>query len=135
MKKIFTILCSTVFMASAFAQYGPKEQRDFAFNNDRDKGFRENGYSKDRDDRTNFFDIREMNRQIAMINEKYDDMIIDVKHKFFMGHEKKERQIQWLQDQRRNEINCVIAKFKKFGDRDDDRFKDNDRDRHYDRNW
>ena len=74
MKKIFTLLFATAMMASAFAQYGPKDQKDYSYGNDNGRGSRfDNGKSwKNKDDYqfndNAYFAAREKEMQIAQIN-------------------------------------------------------------------
>ncbi len=125
MKKIFTLLFTTVLLTTAFAQYNPNDQwdknkdRDVARNDDR---FKNGGGNKD-DHLFNdnyFFKKREMNMQIDRINREYDYRIQSVKDNFFMSRNRKMRKIQWLQDQRDEEIRMVYIKFKDRNNRYDD---------------
>lgn len=115
MKKIFTLLFSTALLGTAFAQYGPKDQRDngrdvYASNADRDNGrydsdFRRGGRG------TYVFTLREKNVQIEQIYREYNYKIQSVKSKPFMAGFQKKRLIDNLEAQRAAEICQVNDKF------------------------
>jgi len=127
MKKIFTLLVSVTLFASAFAQsgYGDKQpgygdKRDYGKEND--VAYNDNRYKKDNDrfnDRYSF-NKREMDMQIARINREYDFKIRDVKSNYFMTRFRKDRLIYKLEEQRRDEVRSVYAKFSDRRNRFDD---------------
>ncbi len=93
-------------------------------NNYFDKGGRYN-------DRT-FMESRK-DMKISMINREYDFKIQKVRRSFYMTWFEKQRQIRFLENQRRWEINMVYAKFDKYRF-DDRRNRDDCNDNRYDRN-
>ena len=130
MKKIFTLLFASVMLTSAFAQYDP--------NNDWGKNNKDDGYAKDgkhrHDDDDRYkggysFTPRERDMQIDQINREYDYKIQSVKNKFFMSWYQKKRQIEFLKDQRDNELRRVYSKF------NDRRNKCNDYGRRDKKDW
>lgn len=135
MKKIITFLFSVSMMSSAFAQFGSKDQqygsRDQQYGNKDQKDYAygkkdvvfNDGKFKRNDDHFNdnyFFAMRERDMQLAQINREYDFKVQSLKFRLFMGREKKERLICMLEEQRKNEIQMVYAKFSDRGNRYDD---------------
>ena len=131
MKKTFTLLSIAMLLATGlFAQqnghrgYRDGNDNDYAVNNDwRGRGDR-SGY---------YFTDREKDMQIRYINREYHGKIQSVKHRWFMGRERKQQVIWSLEQQRQAEIRAVYAKFNdprnRYGRRDNRRH-DHDR-----RNW
>lgn len=111
MKKIFTLLFTSAMLTSAFAQYDPNNNWDK--NNKEDVYVKEgkHGHDDDRFKDRYYFTPRERDMEIAQINREYDYKIQSVKNKFFMSWYQKKRQIEFLKDQRENEIRRVYAKF------------------------
>ena len=118
-------------MASAFAQYDPKDQKDYTYGYDNGRGsrFDDGKYRKDKgDDRffndSYYFKAREKDMQIARINREFNFKVFEVKSNFFMGRRKKEYKIQCLEQERQNAIQAVFAKFNeiKYWKEDHDRF-------------
>jgi len=110
MKKIFTLLVSTVMLSTAFAQYGQRDQHrktDVYVVTD-NKGF-------DKHDKNGwggyYFTPKERDMQIAQINKEYSFKIQAVKNKPFMSFFQKKRMIKNLEEQRDGEIRAVIFKF------------------------
>jgi len=122
MKRIFTLLFATAMMATAFAQYGQKDQRGASRENDVYVYNDNHDYDKhDRDFRGAYvFTARERDMQIAHINREYDRKIYAVRDRHYMGWMQKKRIINNLEAQRDIEIRQVIHKFRspknKFGD-------------------
>jgi hypothetical protein len=113
MKKIFTVLFATVIVSSAFAQYNPNQQRDYAYGNDRGYNMNDDKFKKDRDgdkfSNQNYFNLNERDMKIDQINREFDYKINSVKSRFFMGRWNKKRLIMTLEDQRQKEIQEVLA--------------------------
>ena len=137
MKKIFTLLFAVGMLSLAQAQPGQRDDRDFDQRNDQRNDQRydqqkdqmdfDNGYDKKKflDDNNRFFDQdrrfndrfsmeRRMKMKISMINQEYDFKIQRVKRNFYMSWYEKQRQIRFLENERRWEINMVYAKFNKY---------------------
>ncbi|MEI9958392.1 MAG: hypothetical protein WDM90_19280 [Ferruginibacter sp.] len=123
MKKIFTLSVAVLMLASAFAQ-NRGGQKDYGFNKGKDVVMNDGGFRKD-DNRFNdyAFGIRQRDMQIAQINQEYDRKVQNVKKIFFLSRYKKDQMIFKLEDQRKDEIRTVYAKF-------DDRNKRGDWSRH-----
>jgi hypothetical protein len=113
MKKIFTLMAAVMLVASAFAQYKPGNQGGYESSRDRDNAYNNRGNKRDNDRRNNgyYFSARERDMQIARINREYDQKIHAVQNRVFMSPFKKQRIIRSLQDERRDEIRMVYAKF------------------------
>jgi hypothetical protein len=106
------------------------QQNDQQFGqNDFDKGYDKGRFIKENDDffgRDNRFNDRfsmerKMKMKISMINQEYDYKIQRVRRNFFMTWYEKQRQIRFLENERRWEINMVYAKFNNY------RFDDHNR--------
>ena len=121
MKKILVLLITATMVSSAFAQYG--NQRDAVFNNGRYEHERNNN----RNSNYYSFSARERDMQIDQINREYDRKEREVRNRLFVSRSKKEKLMWELQEQRRNEIRNVYAK---FNDRRN-RYDDNDHKRHF----
>jgi len=119
MKKIFTLSVAVLMLASAFAQ-NRGGQKDYGFNKGKDVVINDGRFKKD-DDRFNdySFSIRQRDMQIAQINQEYDRKIQNVKKIFFMSRYKKDQMIFRLEDQRKDEIRMVYAKFNDRNKHDD----------------
>ena len=126
MKKIFTLLVSTVMLSTAFAQYG---QRDRSKDNDMYVKNDNRGFNKHNKDVWGgyYFTPKERDMQIAQINREYSYKIQAVKNKPFMGLFQKKRAINNLEEQREGEIRAVIFKFNDKRNQYGDRYKDNKR--------
>jgi hypothetical protein len=116
MKKIITLMFTTMLFTASFAQYNSGKDWDKGNNRDIVRNDDRNGNGYDRDDNKNFdhrdyYSKRERDMQIDRINREYDYKIQWVKNKFFMSRNQKERQICMLQDQRQAEIRRVMASF------------------------
>ena len=145
MKKIFTLMFAVGMLAMAQAQPGTrdnrqtdqrKDQRDFDkdYDNGKDVAVSNNGWGKDdRYDKDYSFSEREKNIQIARINREYNYKIQKVQRSFFMNQFEKQRQIRFLQAQRKHEIDKVLYQFKnRKGHRND---RDNRYDNHSKGKW
>jgi hypothetical protein len=102
MKKIFTLIISAMFFSSAFAQHNKGWDKEY----DR-HGKKEDNHFNDRYS----YNTRERDRQIMNINREYDYKIQAVNNKLFMNRFKRAHIINALEDQRRDEIKMVYAKF------------------------
>lgn len=114
MKKVFTLLVSLIMVAAAFAQYDPDYERKNGYDKEKDAVYNDSRYNKDDrrkiDDRYSF-NIRERDREIAKINREYDYRIQAVRYKYFMPNFRKERLIQNLENQRRDEIRNIYSNY------------------------
>jgi hypothetical protein len=118
-------------------QYGQQNDQQYGQQNnqsDFDKGYDKGKFIKETDDffgrdsrfNDRFSMERKMQMQISRINQEYDYKIQNVRRNFFMTWFEKQRQIRFLENQRRWEISMVYAKFNSY------RF--DDRNKRYDRN-
>jgi hypothetical protein len=110
MKKIITLLVSVTMVASAFAQFGGKDQRGNSYGKDvvyGDGRYKDNSFSKN----AYFFSPKDRDMQISQINWNYDRQVQSVKNRFFMPRFKKDQMICQLEAQRKSEINMVMMKF------------------------
>lgn len=115
MKKMFTLVLTAVLLTgSVFAQYGPG--KDYS-KDSRNTGWHDN----DKKGGFYFYTARERDMDIAKINREYDRKINAVKNKFMMNRFQKQRQISFLEDERRDEIRMVFAKFNDRRNKGDDR--------------
>ena len=113
MKKAVTLSTIAVLIAaSSFAQYGRDRDDNYENNRDREVTVNNHGgrdYGRMRG--TYYFTAREKDMQIYSINREYNRRIESVKHRFFMGRERKEQLICSLELQRNAEIRSVIGRF------------------------
>jgi len=107
MKKMMTLLVTVAVVSTASAQYRTNEQRDFGY----DKG--NYGWNKKDDNRNGYysFTARERDLQIAQINRQYDKQVREVRNRWFVSRFKKEQMIAGLEQQRRDEIKRVYARY------------------------
>ena len=142
MKKMFTLLFAVGMFTLAQAQPGTRDNRQTdrrdnqqqpAGQWDQDKGY-DNGRDAvdykdafDRDDRygnSRFSNERKRDMMITRINREYDQKIRQVQMNFFMSRFEKQRQIRFLQEQRKREIRMIHEKFNqrnRYDDRNDGR--------------
>lgn len=141
MKKIFTLLFAIGMVAVAQAQPGSRDNRQFDQRNDQkidqqtdlqfDQMEFDRGYDKGRVivETNNYFAKggryndkifmeRKRDMMIAKINREYDFKVQQVKRSFRMSWFEKQRQIRFLENQRRWEISQVYAKFNDYRNRD-----------------
>src|SRR4051812_26832135 len=134
MKKAVTLSTLAVLIAaSSFAQYG--RDRDDNYENNRGREVTVNnrgGRDYGRERGTYYFTAREKDMQVYSINREYNRRIESVRHRFFMGRDRKEQLICSLELQRNAEIRSVIERFNDrrnrfvygdYGHRDRDRNK------------
>ena len=153
MKKIFTLLFAVGMVAVVQAQPGNRDDRRFDQQNDQridqqtdlqlDLQFNqmdfEKGYDRrkvivetndffDRGGRYNdrFFMMKRRDMLIERINMEYDFKIQKVRRSFYLTWFEKQRQIRFLENERRWEISMVYAKF--------NRYRFDGRNNRYDRN-
>jgi hypothetical protein len=122
MKKIFTLLVAATLATSAFAQYNTGNQKNQGYDKGRDVAVNDGRYKND-DNRYNdrySYNKRETEMKINQINREYDYKIQGVRNNYFMNRFKKERIINMLEMQRRDEIKMVFAKSYNRRDHDDD---------------
>ncbi len=124
MKKIITLFVSVTMVASAFAQYSQGNQKDYGYNKGKDVVYNDSRIkAEDKSFNDHYsFGMKEKETQIAQINREFDFKIQSVKNRFFMSRSKKEQVICMLEDQRKNEIKMVFAKFSDPGNRFDDHY-------------
>ena len=149
MKKIFTLSIATMLVAGAIAQNDQRGQRDNSYNDNSnfDHGktvynnpvFKDQGYGKTVDypkydgrykDR-NSGGSWELREKIESINREYDQRIMMVQNRFFMGRFQKEQKIRMLEEQRNEEIFRVKERFSEK----DNRYSYNRDDRYKRHNW
>lgn len=95
MKKVFTLMLSVALVSVAFAQHGNNYNR----------------YKKyDRASHLTRFDIERRNDMIASINYEYDKKIFMVKESR-MRLRMKQKEIRRLENERRNRIGMIYARF------------------------
>jgi L-2-hydroxyglutarate oxidase LhgO len=110
MKRMFAVLITVAMFGVASAQHQTNRQWNHGNNNDvvyngnrqGNYGYGSNSYS---------FTTRERDIRVAEINREYDRKIREVSNRFFMARYKKERMIYALEEQRRDELRRVYAKF------------------------
>jgi len=117
MKKIFTMLlvaAGTISFASA-QSYGQKAgtwNDDKKITNDRDEHHAfDKGNSVGYND--SYFSYKEKQEKLERINREFDQKIADVKHSRYLRGWEKQKQIQWLQMQRQNELDKLQHDFAK----------------------
>lgn len=110
MKKMIAVLVTIGMVAVASAQYqtnrqwnhGHNEEAVYNGNRQGNYGYGPNGYS---------FSTRERDRRIAEINREYDRKISEISNRFFMSRYKKERLMDALEQQRREELRRVYIRY------------------------
>jgi hypothetical protein len=117
MKKLFTLLAATFCATAIFAQYDNhgNDQR-------RDEVYQSHDYRNGRDFNDNYSNysgrnLRKINRQVERINREFDVKISRVRSNWSIRPFEKERIIVNLEQERRQEIRSVYAR---FGGRDRD---------------
>jgi hypothetical protein len=122
MKRIFTlILVATALTTSAFAQGG---SRDRDYDKNKSTSWNDNGkFDNDKFAKPYggyVFTARERDMEISRINREFDQRIQALNRKFMMNRYQKQRQLVSLQEQRKDAIRAVNAKFSdrknKYGD-------------------
>lgn len=121
MKKIFTLLFSTLMLSTAFAQHGQQNRGDIKSNDiyaSNNSNSFENGNKGYHD--WYIFTEREKNIQIAQINRNFAYKIQSVQNRAFMSRFQKRRLIANLEVERDQELRAVFMKFNspanRFGD-------------------
>lgn len=119
MKKIFTLLFAVSIVSFSFAQGMQRHP-----GNGEDVSYHERGDWR-KDDRGGdryFYNYtrRELQADIAAINREYDNRICDVKDNRFMSFFRKQRMINRLQNERREEVSAAYAKFNDRRNRSED---------------
>ena len=109
------------------------DQRDFDKGYDKGKVIVETNDYFERGGRYNdrFFMERRRDMKIARINQEYDYRIQRVRRDFYMSWFEKQRQIRFLDNQRRWEINMVYNRFNDYCTRDRFKGRDDRSFRHY----
>ena len=129
MKKIFTLSIATMLVAGAIAQNDQRRQRGNSYNDNPnfDHGktvnnnpvFKDKGYGKTVDypkydgryNNSNSGGSWELREKIESINREYDQRIMVVQNRFFMGRFQEEQKIRMLEEQRTEEICRVKERF------------------------
>ena len=109
MKKMFTLLFAVGIAISVSAQYNDRNQNDRGYDHDRGRDIPVYHDNRNDDHSNERFNLRERDMKIAAINRDYDARIWAVKTRFFVSRYKKERQIEWLEAQRREDIKRVFS--------------------------
>ncbi|MFT3945966.1 MAG: hypothetical protein QM763_03240 [Agriterribacter sp.] len=102
MKKILTLMLSVILVSAAFAQHG---NNDF---------YRDKKYNHGKPGYSNNFDIQRRNDMIAKVNYEYDQRIYWVKESRMRLRDKK-REINRLEDERRDRVRMIYARFDRKG--------------------
>jgi hypothetical protein len=116
MKKLFTLLAATFCVTAIFAQYdnhGYDQRRN-------DETYQSQDFRNGRDFNDNRFDGRDnrkIQRQVERINREFDRKIDRVRYSWMRQYDK-QRTILELEQQRRQEIREVYARFHGRGDWD-----------------
>lgn len=115
MKKIFTIILAAAGTISA-ASAQSKQQRNIAYNDHKviSKDYGQQGsYGKTKDVNYNdaYFSYKEKEAKLASINRSFDQKIASVKSNRHLSSRQKTKQIQLLQNQRKNEISKVAYQY------------------------
>ena len=129
MKKLFTLLAATFCATAIFAQYD-----NHSYDQRRDEVYHSQDMRNGRDFNDNYGNYngrneRKIHRQVERINREFDIKIARVRSNWTINPFEKNRIIMNIEQQRRQEIRMVYAR---FGGRDRDfdrRDKDFDRDR------
>jgi hypothetical protein len=119
MKKMFTLLVAVTIAAAASAQYDGGKQKDLGYDgysNDYKKVFDKTVFSENwKKDQGRFardnYSKRELEIDIAEVNQVYDRKIRMVKMNFFMPHFRKQQMVKRLEFERQDEIKQLYAKF------------------------
>ncbi len=134
MKKMFTLLFAAGIFTMAQAQPGTRDNRqtdrrenpqtdqrdnrpadqwdkDGRFDDDRDAVANNDGYGKPGRNEGIMSPTRLRDMEIARINRVYDQKIQRVRSSFYMSRFEKQRQVRFLEEQRRKEIRMAYAKF------------------------
>ena len=134
MKKMFTLLFAVGLFTMAQAQPGTRDNRqndrrgerpsdqwdeNDRFDDDRDAVFNHDGFGKPvrRDGIMSPTRARDM--QIARVNRMFDFKIQQVRNSYYMSRWEKQRQIRFLELQRKQEIRKVYVKFSRQNRNDD----------------
>lgn len=117
MKKIFTMILFAAGTIS-FASAQSRNQKDVAWNNNKKVNNvydQHSGYNKSNHASysNNYFSYKQMQEQIARINREYDERIVLVKTNRFLKNRQKNRQIEVLQSQRKNDISKLQFQYEK----------------------
>ena len=110
MKKVFTFFVFFILIAVSFAQYNPGDEGNHG---KKRNAVYSDRFKKDKDGRwkAHAHWKKERDMQVDRINREYDGKIQSVKNRWFMGHAKRQRLVNRLEEQRREEIRRVYEKF------------------------
>lgn len=122
MKKVFTLVLATALIASAQAQPGKHDNKDFKKEkhnsvdkwDDDDRSFVAVNVRFDRDDfyrNDRFANDRKRDALVAKINREYDRRIQKVRNSFFLSRWEKQDRIYFLEKQRQQELREVYFKY------------------------
>ena len=130
MKRLFTLIAAVMLVSVGFAQHGPGKPNG-GYGNDRDVVYNDRNDRHDRDDRYRdrsvySFSPRERDQAINAINREYDRRSQQIRYKAFMSPYKKTSVLRQLEQERRQELSTVYAKFNSpknvFGDKRNRRY-------------
>ena len=117
MKKIFTIILAAAGTISA-ASAQSNQQKSIAYNDHKvisnDYG-QQGSYGKTNSVNYNdaYFSYKEKEAKLANINRSFDQKIVFIKNDHHLNGRQKAKQIQFLQNQRKNEISKVEFQYAK----------------------
>ncbi len=125
MKKIFTIILAAAGTIGA-ASAQSKHEKNVAYNdNARATKSYDDHDSYGKSKTANYYDsynsYNEKQQQLERINREYDQKIAFVKNNRRLNRREKERQIKWLQDQRKQEMRQVEYQYENYGHNGDSR--------------
>ena len=123
MKKIFTMILFAAGTIS-FASAQSHNQKDVAWNNNKQVSNvynQHSGYDKSNSVsyNDNYFSYKQMQEKIARINREYDQKIATVRSNRFLKNRQKSKQIELLQNQKKNEISKVQFQYTKSNQKAD----------------
>ncbi|MEP7253585.1 MAG: hypothetical protein ABI683_14435 [Ginsengibacter sp.] len=123
MKKIFTMILFAAGTIS-FASAQSHNQKDIARNDNRKVSNvydQHSGYAKNNSVsyNDNYFSYKEMQKRIVRINREYDQRIAAVRSNRFLKNRQKNKQIEFLQNQKKNEISKVQFQYAKSNQKTD----------------
>jgi hypothetical protein len=134
MKKMFTLLFAVGLFTMAQAQPGTRDNRqndrrderpsdqwdeNDRFDNDRDAGVYNDGFGKPVRHNGIMSPTRARDMEIARINRAFDIRIHRVRSNFYMSRFEKQRQVRFLEEQRKREIRKAYVKFSRQNRYDD----------------
>ncbi len=132
MKKIFTLLILTAGTLS-FAAAQSYDKNDAGFKDGKKAGYdRNDNNAFDKNKSVAYKDSYFFYKQrMEQVNREFDQKIADVRYNRRLNGREKERQIKFLQMQRQKELDKLQHEF----DKNNQQYKDKDKDRKHDGHW